>query len=79
MFDASELKLDGIAELTREAIRRIDAESGTVDLILVRRNLPDSEDVRLRVYDTSPRKAATSTPTTRRRCCSVVDSQATWS
>ena len=57
LFDASELKLDGIAELTREAVRRIDAEAGTVDLILVRRNLPDSEDVRLRVYVTSPRKS----------------------
>jgi hypothetical protein len=57
LFDASELKLDGIAELTREAVRRVDAESGTVDLVLVRRNLPDSEDVRLRVYVTSPRKS----------------------
>ena len=57
LFDATELKLDGIAELSREAIRRIDAESGTVELILVRRNLPDSEDVRLRVYVASPRKS----------------------
>lgn len=57
LFDASELKLDGIAELARDAVRRIDAENGAVDLILVRRNLPDSEDVRLRVYVTSPRKS----------------------
>jgi hypothetical protein len=56
LFDAAELKLDGIAELTREAVRRIDPESGSVDVVLVRRNLPDSEDVRLRVYVTSPRK-----------------------
>lgn len=56
LFDAAELELHGIAELSREAVRRIDAESGTVDLILVRRNLPESEDVRLRVYVTSPRK-----------------------
>ena len=56
LFEAAELKLDGIAELSREAIRRVDAESGSVDLILVRRNLPDSEDVRLRVYVASPRK-----------------------
>jgi len=56
LFDAAELKLDSIAELTREAVRRIDAESGTVDLVLIRRNLPDSEDVRVRVYVTSPRK-----------------------
>ena len=57
LFDASELKLDGIAELAREAVRRIDAENGSVDMVLVRRNLPDTEDVRLRVYVTSPRKS----------------------
>lgn len=57
LFDASELKLDGIAELTREAVRRIDAENGSVDFVLVRRDLPDTEDVRLRVYVTSPRKS----------------------
>jgi hypothetical protein len=56
LFDASELKLEAIPELTREAVRRVDAESGVVDLVLVRRNLPESEDVRLRVYVTSPRK-----------------------
>jgi|GEM_PF-5020415 len=56
LFDAADFTLDGITELTREAVRRVDAEAGTVDLILVRRNLPDSEDVRLRVYVTSPRK-----------------------
>lgn len=57
LFDASELKLEAIPELLREAVRRVDAESGTVDLVLVRRNLPDSEDVRLRVYVTSPRRS----------------------
>ena len=36
---------------------RIDAENGSVDLVLVRRNFPDSDDVRLRVYVTSPRKS----------------------
>ncbi len=57
LFDAGELKLDGLAELAREAVRRIDAESGTVDYVLIRRNLPDSEDIRLRVYVASPRKS----------------------
>lgn len=57
LFDGSELKLDGIAELTREAVRRIDAENGKVDYVLVRRNLPDSDDVRLRVYVVSPRRS----------------------
>jgi hypothetical protein len=57
LFDAAELKLDAIPELLREAVRRVDAESGTVDLVLVRRNLPDTDDVRLRVYVTSPRRS----------------------
>ncbi len=56
LFDLAELKLDGLAELTREAVHRVDAENGSVDLVLVRRNLPDSDDVRLRVYVASPRK-----------------------
>jgi hypothetical protein len=57
LFDASELKLEAIPELLREAVRRVDPESGTVDLVLVRRNLPDTEDVQLRVYVTSPRRS----------------------
>lgn len=56
LFDASEVKLDAIPELLREAVRRVDPESGTVDLVLVRRNLPDTDDVRLRVYVSSPRQ-----------------------
>jgi len=56
LFDASELKLEAIPGLTREAVRRVDAENGTVDFVLVRRNLPESEEVRLRVYVVSPRK-----------------------
>ena len=57
LFDASELKLDGIAELTRGAVRRIDADNGSVDYVLIRRNLPDTDDLRLRVYVTSPRRS----------------------
>jgi len=57
LFDVSELKLEAIPELLREAARRVDPENGTVDWVLVRRNLPDSEDVQLRVYVTSPRRS----------------------
>ncbi len=57
LFDASDIKLDVIPALTREAERRIDAEDGKAELVLVRRNLPESEDVRLRVYVVSPRKS----------------------
>jgi hypothetical protein len=56
VFDLSELKLEAIPELAREAVRRIDAENGSVDMVLVRRNLPDTEEVRLRVYVKSPKK-----------------------
>jgi hypothetical protein len=57
LFELEQVKLDAIAPLTREALRRIDAEAGNVDFVLVRRNLPDSEDVRLRVYVASPRRS----------------------
>jgi len=57
LFDLSEVKLDAIPELTREAVRRVDPEAGSVDYVLVRRNLPDTDDVRLRVYVSSPRKS----------------------
>ena len=57
LFDLADVKVDAIAELTRVAVQRIDAENGSVESVLVRRNLPDSEDVRLRVYVTSPRQS----------------------
>lgn len=57
VFDLGDVKLDAIPELTREAVRRIDADAGSVDYVLVRRNLPDTDDVRLRAYVTSPRQS----------------------
>ena len=57
VFDLGEVRLDAIPELTREAVRRIDPEAGSVDYVLVRRNLPDTDDVRLRVYVSSPRQS----------------------
>jgi hypothetical protein len=57
LFDLSEVKLDGLEQLTRNAVERVDAENGAVELVLVRRNLPDSDDVRLRVYVKSPRQS----------------------
>lgn len=56
LFELEEVKLDAIPQLTREAVRRVDAEHGRVELVLLRRNLPDSEDVRMRVYVSSPRR-----------------------
>jgi hypothetical protein len=57
LFDLADVKLDALPELIREAVRRVDAEGGSAELVLVRRNLPDSEDVQLRVYVSSPRRS----------------------
>ena len=57
LFELDDVKLDAISQLTREAVRRIDPENGRVELVLVRRNLPDSDDVRMRVYVSSPRQS----------------------
>lgn len=55
LFELSEVRLDAIPMLTREAVRRVDAEHGSVERVLVRRNLPESSEVRVRVYVQSPR------------------------
>jgi hypothetical protein len=57
LFELDDVRLDAIPQLTREAIKRVDSENGTVSLVLVRRNLPDTDDVRIRVYVSSPRKS----------------------
>jgi hypothetical protein len=55
LFELSEVRLDAIPSLVSEAVRRVDAEHGVAERVLVRRNLPASSDVRLRVYVYSPR------------------------
>jgi hypothetical protein len=57
LFDLDDVKLGSLPELTRVAVERVDAEHGSVELVLVRRNLPESDDVRLRVYVKSPRQS----------------------
>jgi hypothetical protein len=57
LFEMSDVKLGALPELTRLAVERVDAEQGAVELVLVRRNLPETEDVRLRVYVKSPRQS----------------------
>jgi len=57
LFRLSDVNLDAIPELTRLAVQRIDAESGSADSVLVRRNLPETDDVRLRVFVVSPRQS----------------------
>jgi hypothetical protein len=57
LFELAEVQLEGLPALTRAALEHVDAESGVVELVLVRRNLPESDDVRVRVYVQSPRQS----------------------
>ena len=57
LFRLSDVNLEAIPELTRLAVQRVDAENGSVSMVLVRRGLPESDEVRLRVYVTSPRQS----------------------
>jgi hypothetical protein len=57
LFELSDVKLEAIPELAQKAVRRVDPENGAVELVLVRRALPESDDVRLRVYVDSPRQS----------------------
>lgn len=57
LFALSDVKLDALPALTRAALQRVDPENGSVELVLVRRNLPDSDEVRVRVYVKSPRQS----------------------
>jgi hypothetical protein len=57
LFELADVNLDALPALTRTAVERVDSETGSVELVLVRRNLPESDDVRVRVYVQSPRKS----------------------
>lgn len=57
LFDVGEVKLERIPELAREALRQVDPEAGSLELVLVRRDLPQTDEVRVRVYVTSPGKS----------------------
>jgi hypothetical protein len=50
-----ELKsLEVVPKLVDTAVQRIDAEQGRAERVLLRRSLPESDDVRYRVYVASP-------------------------
>jgi hypothetical protein len=57
LFELSEVKIDAVPELAQKAVHRLDPENGTVELVLVRRALPESDEVRIRVYVNSPRQS----------------------
>jgi hypothetical protein len=54
LFPLSELSAAAIPDLAARAANRVDPRNGKVSRVVARRNLPQSVDVRLRVYVTSP-------------------------
>ena len=62
-IEIQHLKAAVIPPLRTAGIARVEVrfdgygDSGAVDLVLVRRNLPETDDVRVRVYVQSPRKS----------------------
>ncbi len=56
LFPLGEVKLDRVPDLCEKARQKVDPDAGRVSHVLVRRNLPESMDVQLRIYVTSPAK-----------------------
>lgn len=57
LFDLDEVALSAIPELGADAVERIDANDGKVREVIVRRNLPVSREVRMRIYVDSPARS----------------------
>jgi hypothetical protein len=57
LFPLSEVALESVPALVERAVRHVDASEGRADYVLIRRNLPESDDVRIRVYVSSPRRS----------------------
>jgi hypothetical protein len=55
LFELSEVNLDSIPPLVKNAVREVDPQDGKPDQVVVRRDLPFSDDVRIRVFVSSPR------------------------
>jgi hypothetical protein len=56
LFPLDEVKLDRVPDLCEQARQKVDPDAGRVSHVLVRRNLPESMEVQLRIYVTSPAK-----------------------
>lgn len=54
LFPLDKVNLQGVPDLCDEALRRVDGRAGRISHVLVRRNLPLSMDIQMRVYVTSP-------------------------
>ncbi len=56
LFTLGSIKLSVLPELLGAAVEKVDPQDGRVGRLVIRRNLPDSEDVRVRVFVKSPRR-----------------------
>ncbi len=56
LFPLAEVKLEAVPQLTLRALERVDERAGRISYVLVRRNLPVSTEVGMRVYVASPVK-----------------------
>jgi hypothetical protein len=59
LFPLESVKLAAVPKLTREAKAKANIPEGVVARVLLKRNLPDSADVKFRVFVTSQRRDAT--------------------
>jgi succinyl-diaminopimelate desuccinylase len=57
LFALESVRLTALPDLLGAAVEKVDSHDGRAKRILVRRNLPESEDVRVRVFVDSPRRA----------------------
>jgi len=56
LFTLGAIKLTALPDLLGAAVEKVDPQDGRVRRLVVRRNLPDSEEVRIRVFVESPRR-----------------------
>jgi hypothetical protein len=56
LFPLADVQLDRVPDLCERARQKVDPEAGRISHVLVRRNLPESMDIQLRLYVTSPAK-----------------------
>jgi hypothetical protein len=57
LFPLASVNLEAVPSLCEAAVLHVDREHGKVSQVLIRRNLPVSEDVQFRVYVDSPHKS----------------------
>jgi hypothetical protein len=54
LFPLGDVKLDAVPQLTLRALEHVDDRAGRINYVLIRRNLPVSNEVAMRVFISSP-------------------------